>query len=205
MNIYEDLIQFLKKPVPEKDPNRDFFHHVVIFLILLMTCFMISFFLNILIGMVYNSGLIENDYHALDELQKQSTKEILFALVVFAPLVEETIFRAPITIFQSPWKLPFKIEGVNKIRIKAFENPMVFRTAFYGFALAFGYVHLLNYQVDSQILLYSPLLVAPQISLGLIIGYIRVRLGFFWAIAMHAAYNGILAFLFLATKDVLPQ
>jgi len=199
--MYEDLVKYLKNPVAEKDPNRDFFHHLSIFLVMLMTCFMISFLLSIVIGMVYSSGLIENDYHAFDDLKDLSSYQIFFAAAVLAPLIEEIIFRAPLTLFKSPWKLPFKVEGINEIRIKALENPKVFRIAFYVFALAFGYIHLSNYQIDAQILLFSPLLVAPQILLGLIIGYVRIRLGFFWGVALHACYNGILVSLFLVTKD----
>jgi membrane protease YdiL (CAAX protease family) len=206
MSIYEDLFQFIKNPVVEKDPNRNFFHHLSVFLVLLLTCFMISFVLSIIIGMVYTSGLIENDYHAFDELKELPKYQIFLAAAVIAPILEETLFRAPLTWFTSPWKLPIKVNGESQeIRIKAFENPAVFRVAFYVLALTFGYIHLFNYQIDSQILAFSPLLVAPQIILGLIFGYIRVRLGFLWAVAMHACYNGILVSLFLVAKDVVPQ
>jgi membrane protease YdiL (CAAX protease family) len=203
MSIYEDLIQYLKNPVPERDSNRDFFHHLSIFLVMLMTCFMISFILSIVIGMVYNSGLIENDYHAFDDLKNLSNFKIFLLAAVWAPLIEETIFRAPLTLFKSPWKLPFKVEGVNEIKVKAFENPVTFKIAFYVFALAFGYIHLFNYQIDTQILLFSPLLVLPQIILGLVIGYVRIRLGFLWAVALHAFYNGILVSLFLVAKNAI--
>jgi membrane protease YdiL (CAAX protease family) len=205
MNTYEDLIQFLRNPVPEKSQNHDFFHRISVFLTLLLTCFMISFFLSIVIGMVYQSGLIENDYHAFDNIKDKPDYEIFLLAVILAPMIEEAIFRGPLTLFKSPWKLPFKVEGINEIRIRAFENPKVFQIAFYVFALAFGYIHLSNYQIDTQIVLFSPLLVAPQIVLGLIVGYIRIRFGFLWGVALHAGYNGILIALFLVAKDVVPQ
>jgi hypothetical protein len=40
--------------------------------------------------------------------------------------------------------------------------------------------------------LLSPLLVAPQLTVGVFLGFIRVRFGLNWAIALHAFYNLIL-------------
>lgn len=209
MSIYDDLIGFLKNPVCNKGEHQTFSQKLTVFLVLLLTCFMVSFVLSIIIGMVYSSGLIENDYHAFDDLEALPKYKIFLAAAVLAPIVEETIFRAPLVLFTSPWKTPSFLRGEEAtnegLQIKAFENPIVFKIAFYVFALAFGYIHLFNYQIDAQILIFSPLLVAPQIILGLIFGYIRIRLGFLWAVAIHAFYNGILVSLFLAAKDVLPQ
>lgn len=209
MNILSDLVSYVKHPVLEEDENKDFQYRVGVFFTLLFTCFIISFFISIIIGMIYNSGLIENDYHAFDDLYEELNNfQLFFAAAFIAPLIEETIFRAPLTLFRSPWKIYKKVEGQEErisqeIHIKAFENPNVFRFAFYGLAITFGYVHLSNYEIDTQILLFSPILVAPQIILGLIFGYIRVRFGFIWAIAMHAFYNGILVIIALSAQHAV--
>ena len=129
---------------------------------------------------------------------------------VIAPILEEMIFRAPLALFKSPLTLyikpiPFsdwKIEFPT-IQIRFLENSKAFKIAFYFFALAFGFIHLSNYEIDSQILLFSPILVAPQLVIGVIFGFVRVRLGLPWAILMHAAYNGILVSLFLLAKDAI--
>ena len=55
--------------------------------------------------MIYEAGLIENEYHAFDELKDSSPYEILFLAAVLAPFMEELVFRAPLTLFKSPWRL----------------------------------------------------------------------------------------------------
>ncbi len=182
MNVYQDFIGFLKNPALERDADVGFFNKIVQFSLLLVACFMISFSLSIIIGIIYQSGLIENEYHAFDELKELTGYKVLLLAAVLARLIEETIFRAPLILFK---------------------NPRALKIAFYSLAILFGYVHLFNYQVDTRILLFSPILVAPQMILGLIFGFVRIRLGFFWAVAMHAVYNGILVSLFLVAKDVI--
>ena len=208
MNVFSDLIHFLWRPSLQEDPNNDFIHRVSSFTQLLVLCFVISFTLSIFINMIYESGWIQNDYHAFDDLKELSDFKILFLASVLAPFMEESVFRAPLTAFKSPWKLyrtdPESGERVLKdIRIPLFENPRVFQVLFYVLAIMFGYVHLFNYQIDAQILLFSPILVAPQMILGLIFGFIRVRCGFLWAVAMHACYNGFLVSLFLLAQDAV--
>ena len=210
MNTIPDLITFLRNPVLEKDPNQNLLHKITVFIILLMSSFAISFFLSIIIGIIFKAGLIENDYHAFDDLKKLPGYQVLLMAAVIAPILEEIIFRAPLVLFKSPLTLyikpiPFsdwKIEFPT-IHIRFFKNPKVFKVAFYLFTLAFGFIHLSNYQIDSQILLFSPILVAPQLVIGFIFGFTRVRLGLPWAILMHAAYNGFLVSLFLLVKDAI--
>jgi membrane protease YdiL (CAAX protease family) len=208
MNVYSDLIHFLKNPNLQEDPNKGFIYRVSSFILLLFLCLVVSFTLSIFINSIYESGWIENDYHAFDDLKEFSDLKILFLASVAAPFIEESIFRAPLTAFKSPWKLyrkdPETGERILKdIRIPLFEHPRVFQVAFFVMAILFGYVHLFNYQIDTQILLFSPILVAPQMILGLIFGYIRIRFGFLWAVAMHACYNGFLVSLFLLAQNAV--
>ena len=182
MNVYQELILFLKNPKLEKGPELSIGEKLIQFILLLIACFIISFTISIFISLVYKSGLIENDFHAFDNLKDLGSFQILLLAAVLAPLIEESIFRAPLVLFK---------------------NPKIFKFAFYGFALAFGYVHLFNYQIDSQILLFSPLLVAPQIVLGLIFGFIRVRLGLIWSMLMHGVYNGFLVSLYLLAQHAI--
>lgn len=67
---------------------------------------------------------------------------------------------------------------------------------FYLVALIFGLVHITNYtdfNYASAAILLVPVLVAPQFIGGLLIGYMRVKYGFFWGYYLHAGSN---AFLF---------
>jgi membrane protease YdiL (CAAX protease family) len=97
--------------------------------------------------------------------------------VVLAPILEECIFRAPISLFKNKQKY--------------------FKYIFYGFALLFGFVHIFNYEITPEILLFSPLLVAPQISLGLLLGYLRVKLSLIYSITLHMLFNASLLIPFL--------
>jgi len=95
------------------------------------------------------------------------------------------------------------IGGLEQLGLFSMENHAInkmfedfykkaFRWIFYGFAILFGYVHISNYELTTNVLLISPILVAPQIILGLFLGLIRVRLGLIYAILFHAVYNAIL-------------
>lgn len=70
-----------------------------------------------------------------------------------------------------------------------------FPWVFYGSAVAFGLVHVFNYdygQVGVDEVLLTPLLVSPQMVGALVLGYVRVRLGFWYGVANHAAFNAVL-------------
>ena len=56
--------------------------------------------------------------------------------VIAAPLLEELLFRAPITLFQ---------------------NKKYFKIVFYTFALVFGFIHLSNFEITRDNLIISGL------------------------------------------------
>ena len=62
------------------------------------------------------------------------------------------------------------------------------RLLFYGTTLAFGALHITNY--DPSVWPLMVFLVLPQTILGLWLGYIRLRYGFGWAVLGHAFHNG---------------
>lgn len=64
-----------------------------------------------------------------------------------------------------------------------------FPVVFYLTAILFGFYHLQNYRLSPSILLFSPLIVAPQLLLGLIAGFMRIRLGFWWGYLSHVIHN----------------
>lgn len=70
-----------------------------------------------------------------------------------------------------------------------------FAFVFFGSAAIFGLIHIANYDFASPGALdvaLAPLLIAPQMVGGVILGYVRVRLGFWYAVANHAAFNAVL-------------
>ena len=64
----------------------------------------------------------------------------------------------------------------------------------YGSALAFALAHASNWNVEWGWLALAllPLLVAPQMGIGLLLAYARVKLGLIGSILIHAAYNATL-------------
>lgn len=180
-----ELFAFIKNPVLGKDKNTKFSYRLKKFFSVFVISLVTSFFFTILISVLEESGFISTDKHSVESLFKKLTALRFFVFaVVIAPLVEETIFRAPLTLFK---------------------NKKGFKIAFYAFAIAFGFIHITNYEITKNILLYSPLLIAPQIFAGFYFGFIRVKFGLVWSIALHAAYNGFLFSLFLLAKDAITQ
>lgn len=70
---------------------------------------------------------------------------------------------------------------------------------FYSLAIVFGYVHIANFEeITTRILLLSPLIVLPQILLGLGMGYVRVRLGFWYGVSFHILHNSMMILFMFA-------
>ncbi|MFD0799486.1 CPBP family intramembrane glutamic endopeptidase [Maribacter chungangensis] len=133
-------------------------------------------FLSILFGLLIGSfsELFDLDFgdHAVDELFKNySLFTVLLLAVVLAPILEELLFRAPLTIFK---------------------NPAHFKYAYYVSILLFGVIHISNYSTIEGQYWAIPILVSPQLSAGVFLGYIRIKLGLFWSILLHAAHNLVL-------------
>lgn len=174
------LWNYCKAPVLQEDQNIAISYRFTNFFHLLLLCLITSFIFMPIFGILEELNWISMEEHAMSDITKKYPKLFIFFLVaVMAPLIEELIFRAPLTLFH---------------------RPKAFRNAFYIFAILFGLVHLSNYtNITSTIVILTPILVAPQLLLGFYFGYIRVRFGLHWSIALHATYNGILMlFSFIA-------
>ena len=65
-----------------------------------------------------------------------------------------------------------------------------YRLFFYFSAILFGLLHIFNFTgINCYNLIFTPLLVLPQIFLGLILGYLRVTYGFKYGVLFHAVVN----------------
>ncbi|MEM1312299.1 MAG: CPBP family glutamic-type intramembrane protease [Patescibacteria group bacterium] len=67
-----------------------------------------------------------------------------------------------------------------------------FRFLVYLSTITFGLIHITNYENLNQYWWLSLLLVLPQLIVGAVLPYVRVRLGFIWSILTHSLYNAIL-------------
>lgn len=172
MTTFKDFWAFLKNPVYREDENTDLRYRLKTFKILLVLALAIS----IVLGMLISAGehLIGLDLgeHAIEKAFEDYSLWVVFALgIIVAPVMEELIFRGPLYLFK---------------------DKSYFKVIFWILTLLFGYIHLSNYEINTSIILFSLFLVLPQIVLGSILGFIRVRFGLLWAIGLHAAYNLIL-------------
>ncbi len=166
---FKNLLAYLKNPDSVKDSNVDFKYRLRIFFHFFCICIITSVLITPLFGLIEASGLIDMEQHKVTELFKEYSKGGIFLIAaVIAPILEELVFRAPLTLFK---------------------NVKSFSIYFYLFAIAFGLVHLSNYKISTNILLIAPILVLPQIILGGYLGCIRIKFGLAWSILLHACYN----------------
>ena len=170
-----------------------------------------------LIGLIPNA---QDSNNLLDGLEAIPVWYIPIMAVIIAPLLEECIFRLPLRAFTlnlllpiclialivfgrfagagAPLPLIFAIalasiyigsKGTKLTKLQSFYNKFP-HVVFYGIALLFGAIHITNY--DSQVWPFLPILVLPQIVIGLLLGFVRLRYGFIWAFLLHAFHNGCL-------------
>ncbi len=62
---------------------------------------------------------------------------------------------------------------------------------FYIFLFIFSFLHLKNYEITTEVLLFSPIIILPRILGGLVYSYIRLSSSIILAICFHAFNNGI--------------
>lgn len=175
------VLEFLQYPKNEKlQLTNEERNNLFAYLLVSMVFF--SIILGLLIGGISVLFQLNFGDHAVDGLFKKYTPlTILLLAVVVAPIVEELIFRAPLT---------------------AFKNPTHFKYAYYTSIILFGVLHITNYGALEGQYWALPILVSPQLSAGVFLGYTRTKLGLLWSILLHAAHNlvliaPILVYLFL--------
>ncbi len=182
--MLKEVLAFLKHPVYLEDENRDFDYRMSKFWKLLIFALALSLLLGSLNGGLELLFDLDFGKHAIDGFMDQySPWFLLLAAVVLAPVLEELFFRGPLVFFK---------------------KSSFFKYIFYLFTLVFGFYHITNFQLSTTTLLLSPLLVAPQLGVGVFLGFVRVRFGLVWAIALHALYNLVLIgpFVVLQLFDV---
>ncbi|WP_299061307.1 CPBP family intramembrane glutamic endopeptidase [uncultured Polaribacter sp.] len=167
-----NLIDYIKNPINLEDTNTDTKYRFKIFLHLLVISIATGLVISPIFVILDEIGFVNMDNHKIDEMFKNlSLFQILLTGGIVAPVIEELIFRAPITTFKKPTS---------------------FKIAFYVFAVLFGLVHISNFEITTNVLIATPLLVLPQIILGTYFGYIRVKFGLIWSMLLHGSYNSIL-------------
>lgn len=177
-DTFTELITYLKKPILKEDTDKSNFYRFKKFFNLLIISILTGALLSPLFILIEHLGWVDMNTHAMEDLLKNMSKiKVFLFTVIAAPLLEELIFRAPITLFK---------------------QAKHFKIAFYIFAVIFGLVHITNFKTTTNVLLLAPVLVAPQIILGGYLGFIRVRFGLIWSILLHASYNAFFVLISFA-------
>jgi len=164
-----------------------------------------------LVGGLEQLGLWDEDMHSLQKIfQEMEPVLIFFFAVIMAPLLEEVMFRL-ILRFRSNFLILWSIHigvalhlGQKRSLLKTARKvwDKFYGWIFYLMAAAFGLMHIMNFEPSLNIYLLAPILVAPQILIGINLGYLRVRFGLIWSILFHAFYNGILMSIALLTGEI---
>jgi membrane protease YdiL (CAAX protease family) len=169
---FHNLITYLKNPVLEKDTNTSLSYRFNIFSQVLIISILTSVIISPIFALFKALKWIHMENHKVNVLfDNMEFLQIFLLGAMLMPVLEEAVFRGPITLFK---------------------KPKSFKIAFYAFALLFGLMHISNFEITTPVLLLSPILLLPQILLGSYLGYIRVRLGLPWSMLLHGCYNGIL-------------
>lgn len=169
--LFQSILNFIKQPRPKQLKYTPVNQRINIVLQCVIICIIIGLGIGVFTTMLGTLGVYNMEEHSVSKLfEENGPIFIIITAVIIAPILEELIFRAPLTLFDKKY----------------------FKIAFYVFAILFGYVHLFNFEITPKVLLFSPILVLPQIVLGLIFGYVRVRFGLLYSMLLHACYNGIL-------------
>lgn len=168
-NTFLDIVSFLRNPVLEKDENTNLNYRFKVFGQILILCVIAATLTTPLFSIFESLGIISMENHKVEEAFKDLSPAIVILIgALIVPVIEELIFRAPLT---------------------AFKKPNAFKLGFYIFTIGFALIHITNFELTTSILLLSPILVLPQLFVGIGLGYLRIRFGLQWSILLHCVYN----------------
>jgi membrane protease YdiL (CAAX protease family) len=197
---YTDLISFLKNPVDEAGESISWKQKIKLLFSLLAIEIPFILLFTILLQGLESLELIDQKNHAvLKMMQSMPVAVFFFVTVIIAPFFEELLFRSYLRyrynhLFTTIIGLASLAGPTNRAKTASSLHSFWikrYKYIFYFSALLFGFVHLANFPFSLTILLLSPILVAPQIFLGLIFGYLRVRYGILMGFFMHALHNAL--------------
>lgn len=192
-----------------------------------------SFFSIILMQIVISNSNMEINNSVENLVTSDiSIWQILLLVSILAPLLEETLFRLFLSDNKRVWSiwlifLPFltwyffRFESllvwilIGLISISIFilllrpkrevflkRYAIIYPYLIYISALIFGLIHLGNYQ-GLSLSGASLAFVLPQISVGFVLVFIRVRLGFWFAVLFHFLWNTAIALILVILFPIL--
>jgi len=141
-------------------------------------------------------GVVPVEENHLAEILEQIPVPALLGLgILLIPMLEELIFRSYLR-FEANYLLQPMLLLLGFVTDREALTQSVrqgwdywYPVIFFASAVIFGLVHITNYSLTPEVLLWTPVLVLPQVVAGLFMGYLRVRFGFIWGFFLHALHN----------------
>ena len=219
MVVFRDFISFLKKP----DLGKKFeIKSPIPFLKLVWKSFLIIFAIYIVVFLVISTPLDFFHLLPAKKIIIINLRSSIIAILI-APIIEELIFRLPLrfskvniitsfclVIFLILNKLNFYLALSISIVLLGFlllrinEGSDIIKRAdnfftryffwiFYFQVFLFGFLHLINFNLDFRYFYLFPFFIIGYILIGCYLGYIRVRynLGIYICIVTHMVINGV--------------
>lgn len=122
-----------------------------------------------------------------DFMEPSTLVMAVLTMVVFAPLLEETLFRYPLK----------------------FARGRVLKVGVYVSSVVFGLVHFINYSNrEALFFLLIPVIFSSQLIGGLVLAYLRLKQGLRWSILAHVTFNALVlggGILFIHGNVVLDE
>ena len=122
-----------------------------------------------------------------------------FESCIIAPIFEELIFRYPLIYKRNYLYLALSEvvrikRGTNKIEHRLLAKRFYkkhFVLYFYLLTIVFSFTHIFNFNYTemSSFLIFIQVITLPQLIGGFILGYVRIRVGLFFSILLHALFN----------------
>ncbi|GEM_PF-6515677 len=200
-------------PAPVSNGNKLLLLGTVYLLLNLVVVLLLSWPLNVLFPE------IEEAYGAMEDFTEL---EFTLMAVFLAPPLEEFIFRLPMryskrnlriwliltalftVIFHwaiSLVLLAFWLYWMTSGNNRQFETDIKRFYKRYGvaifwcFTFLFAAVHISNFSLDKLPAHLYLIAIVPQIITGVFLGVVRLRLGFWWAMLLHALFNLVVSLL----------
>jgi membrane protease YdiL (CAAX protease family) len=201
--VIADFFEFFKNPQENFTESLSAKQKWKILFSILLLDFILVFFASGILSFI-DSFLFELNSDPIEDIfSNKGVFSIILMAVVIVPLIEELIFRFPLKYERNLVFHFFDFLTKNRAKTLWFKY---FKIIFYLFSIAFALMHLTNYS-NTNALFYvlAPLIVLPQLIAGITLGYVRLKLGFFWGVLQHGLYNLILfsvALLFFNSNEL---
>ncbi len=206
-NTWIDFRHFLRNPKDQKDPVQKLRFKGERLLSILAIDVVIMCILMAILYSIEQAGFFDS---GSNKIYKQLQILPLWSIILFGafiiPFIEELIFRLYLRLKHNyPVKVFLfisSITGNNKDKITAYISSkweVYYKVIFYLSAVVFALVHMTNYESSFKLLIFAPILLAPQFIMGLFTGYLRVKYGLLWGFYLHSLHN----LIFLAIPLIL--